>query len=123
MESAVSMQTTSIIWESACFDPISVRLTAQRHGIRTDASTRYEKSLDPLLTKKVLTRVLEYMSFISQEIVFDSYAEYLSPSSINHVEIALSYDFLNEKIGITIPEEEVKSILENLGFLIKEENT
>lgn len=49
MGSAVSETTRSIIWESACFDATSVRLTSQRHGIRTDASTRYEKSLDPLL--------------------------------------------------------------------------
>ena len=48
MESAVSMETVNVIWESATFDAVSVRLSAQRHGVRTDASTRYEKSLDPL---------------------------------------------------------------------------
>ena len=49
MGSAVSNETKNIYWESACFDASNVRFTSQRLGLRTDASTRYEKSLDPLL--------------------------------------------------------------------------
>ncbi len=121
MESAVSESTTSIIWESACFDPISVRLTAQRHGLRTDASTRYEKSLDPLLTKKVFSRVLEYMSFLGKDASLDSVASYLLPSCVNTLEITLSYEFLNKKIGVFVPEKEVQKILSHLGFVIKKD--
>jgi phenylalanyl-tRNA synthetase beta chain len=121
MESAVSESTTSIIWESACFDPISVRLTAQRLGLRTDASTRYEKSLDPLLTKKVFTRVLDYMAFLGKDTTLDSQATYFLPSSVNTLEITLSYEFLNKKIGVFVPESEVKKILSHLGFVIKKE--
>ena len=63
-ETAISETTTRIFWESATFDATTIRLTAQRHGIRTDASTRYEKSLDPLLVLKTFPRVLEYLSFL-----------------------------------------------------------
>ena len=68
MDSAVSMETRNVIWESATFDAISVRLSAQRHGIRTDASTRYEKSLDPLLASSALPRVLDYLAFLGKNI-------------------------------------------------------
>jgi phenylalanyl-tRNA synthetase beta chain len=121
MESAVSESTTSIIWESACFDPISVRLSSQRHGLRTDASTRYEKSLDPLLTRTVLPRVLEYMRFMGKTGEISAFAEYLSKEKVNHTQIDVSYEFLSTKIWITIPETEIKRILLNLGFIIKNE--
>lgn len=64
MDSAVSMDTTRVIWESATFDAVSVRLSAQRHGVRTDASTRYEKSLDPRLSLFALARILDYLNFL-----------------------------------------------------------
>ncbi len=121
MESAVSMETTSIIWESACFDPLSVRLTAQRHAIRTDASTRYEKSLDPLLTKTVLTRVREYMAFLGKHRDISKSAHFLREESINHIDIPVSYAFINEKIGVHIPEDTVDTILRKLGFSVKKD--
>ena len=68
MESAVSMETKNVIWESATFDAVSVRLSAQRHGIRTDASTRYEKSLDPLLAGFATARIFDYLAFLSNDI-------------------------------------------------------
>lgn len=64
MESAVTESSTNIIWESACFDAVNIRLSAQRHGIRTDASTRYEKSLDPLLAEFALPRITDYTNFL-----------------------------------------------------------
>lgn len=89
MDSAVSEGTTTIIWESACFDATSVRLTAQRHGIRTDASTRYEKSLDPILAGTTFDRVLEYMRFLGKntDIVATSHA--LDISQVKNIEIEI----------------------------------
>lgn len=98
MESAVSLETKSIIWESACFDPISVRLTAQRQGIRTDASTRYEKSLDPLLAHQVFSRVQEYMQFMGKNISLTSSAHFLLQERVNHISISLAYDYVSKKI-------------------------
>ena len=119
MDSAVSESTTSIIWESACFDATSVRLTAQRHAIRTDASTRYEKSLDPMLAGSTFDRVLEYMRFLGKntDIVADSH--YIDISQVKHIEIEISYTFINMKVGIVIAEKEVQDILSRLGFQIK----
>ena len=61
MDSAVSESTQNVVWESATFDAVSVRLSAQRHGVRTDASTRYEKSLDPLLAGFAVNRIYDYL--------------------------------------------------------------
>jgi len=116
MESAVSETTRNIIWESACFDASSVRLTAQRHGIRTDASTRYEKSLDPLLAGTTFPRVMEYMNFLGKNYTETGYSEYIDTNRVNHITIDVTYDFLNKKAGVEIPSETVQNILKRLGF-------
>jgi phenylalanyl-tRNA synthetase beta chain len=116
LESAVSSTTTSVVWESGCFDPVSVRLTAQRHGIRTDASTRYEKSLDPLLTLRVIPRIDEYLSFLGKSTPVSSESLYLDESRVNRVTLDISYAFLSTKIGVDIDEKSIQKILTSLGF-------
>lgn len=120
MESAVSLETKSVIWESATFDATSVRLTAQRHSIRTDASTRYEKSLDPILASTTLSRVIDYLQFLWKNFTLTSSAAYLDKTRVNDIEIALSYDFISTKIGVQIPKTDIESILNKLGFIIRE---
>lgn len=116
MDSAVSESTTSIIWESGCFDATSVRLTAQRHGIRTDASTRYEKSLDPLLASTTFPRVLEYLTFLGKPGEIMSSSSYLDVAAVKDIKLTLSYEFLSTKIGANITKDHVQSILGRLGF-------
>ncbi len=124
MESAVSFETTAIIWESATFDAVSVRLTAQRHGIRTDASTRYEKSLDPLQASTTLSRVIDYMTFLGKEVSLTSSAHYIDEKAVKNIELTVSYEFISKKVGVTIPKETTESILQKLGFtIIDKDNT
>ena len=123
MGSAVSDTTTNILWESACFDATSVRLTGQRHGIRTDASTRYEKSLDPLLAGTTCKRVVEYMAFLGKGYTMTGKSSYCDESRVNHISILVEYAFINMKAGVEIPREEVNGILERLGFQFRGENS
>ena len=116
MESAVTETTKNIIWESACFDATAVRLTAQRHGIRTDASTRYEKSLDPLLAGCTFGRVIEYMKFLRKEVNITGTSSYLDESRVNDITIEVDHDFIDMKAGLKIPKKEARDILERLGF-------
>ena len=116
MGSAVSESTTSIIWESACFDATSVRLTSQRHGIRTDASTRYEKSLDPILAGTTFSRVREYLEFLGKTYTITAISNFLDTSRVNHIELDVTYEFINMKAGVEIPKKEVDAILGRLGF-------
>ena len=54
--SAVNQSTTNIFLESAYFDPISIRKSAKRHGLSTDASFRFERGIDPEITEFALKR-------------------------------------------------------------------
>jgi phenylalanyl-tRNA synthetase beta chain len=116
MDSAVSMGTENVIWESATFDAVSVRLSAQRHGVRTDASTRYEKSLDPLLASAATARIFDYLHFLDKNINVNAHGSYLDESQVKHIELEVSYDFINTKAGIEIPKEVIHTILKRLGF-------
>jgi phenylalanyl-tRNA synthetase beta chain len=118
MESAVSESTTNILWESACFDATAVRLTAQRHGLRTDASTRYEKSLDPILAGTTFPRVVEYLNFLGKNIVLGGISHFLDTTRVNSISLDVEYSFINMKAGTIIPKEEVDGILTRLGFKI-----
>ena len=57
--SGIMDDTTTIVFESACFNGLSVRSTAKALGMRTEASSRYEKELDPGATMNALMRALE----------------------------------------------------------------
>lgn len=116
LESAVSETTTNIYVESACFDPVYVRLTTQRLWLRTDASTRYEKSLDPLLAEIALPRVIEYMKFLGKKTELTAISNYVQTEKINHTTLVVGYDFINMKAWVNIPQNEVHAILGRLGF-------
>lgn len=122
ISSAISEATKNIYIESATFDAVSIRLTAQRLWIRTDASTRYEKSQDPLLTYRALSRALDFLKFIwkSWNITWNS--EYFDKKSINNIKIELSIDFLINKIWVKISESKIDNILTKLGFELKKNN-
>lgn len=116
MDSAVSLETQNVIWESATFDAVSVRLSAQRHGIRTDASTRYEKSLDPLLAKFATARIWDYLEFLGKNIEVEAVGSYLDVKQLNSPVIDVDYNFINMKAGAVISQEKVNKILADLGF-------
>ena len=117
MDSAVSLETQNVIWESATFDAVSVRLSAQRHGVRTDASTRYEKSLDPLLANFATSRIWDYLEFLGKNIEVGAIWSYLDTKQVNTPIIDVDYDFINMKAGAAIPHAKVNKILKDLGFL------
>ena len=54
LDSGITTTTTNIFLESAYFDPVSIRKTAKRHGLSTDASFRFERGIDPNITKYAL---------------------------------------------------------------------
>lgn len=118
LETAVSETTTRVLWESATFEATSIRLTAQRLGIRTDASTRYEKSLDPHLTTQVFGRVLEYLDFMGKTPEIMSHFEYIHPRFLEETVISLPLALVYQKAGQYISDDTIESILTKLGFEI-----
>lgn len=109
--SSVTENTKNIIWESACFDAVTVRLSATRHGIRTDASMRYEKSIDPLLSGTTLTRVMDYLSFLGKSTDITGVSHFQDDSQVRHITIEVTEAFIDIKAGLHIASETKEKIL------------
>ena len=117
LNSGVSESTTSIFLESAYFDPISIRKTAKRHGLNTDASFRFERGIDPNITEYALKHAAVLITkvaggFITSEIV-DKY-----PKKIEDHQVFLNYEKTTALIGEEIPKEKIKQILTSLDIKV-----
>jgi phenylalanyl-tRNA synthetase beta chain len=115
----VDDKTTTIILESANFDPVSVRKTSMRLGLRTDASMRFEKGLDPNLAEMAMNKALNMIMDLSPDAKVASKIMDIKNFKLNQGPIKLSLDYLNKKIGQEIPAAKVVSILKSLGFGLK----
>ena len=119
-ESAVSERTTRVVLESANFLGSSVRLSAARHKLRTDASMRFEKSLDPENTLRGLARAVELFSQGCPGIrVRGGPADNLCPLPDTRP-ILLPVSFVGRKLGKEIGEGTISQILTALGFGVSE---
>lgn len=119
--SEILSDTTSIFLESATFNAGSVRKTANFLGLRTDASARYEKSLDPNMTDKAIKRLVYLLRKENPDMQIASNLTDVYPNVLNEVNITLHKDLLSKYMGTTLSDESVINILESLGF--KVENT
>lgn len=119
-KSGVTSATKNIFLESAWFNPISIRKTSLKHGLRTDAATRFEKGVDIGNTVNVLKRAAVLIKEIAGgEIASDIIDVYPKPKE--KTEVALKYHYLKKLSGKNYHGDTVKNILHSLGFeLIKE---
>ena len=117
--SKIEDDTTSLLLESATFDGVSVRKTTTRLGLRTDASMRYEKMLDPELCRVATERLLNLL------FECDGGAKVISSFTDEYVRkyptIVLDFDkkYVDRYTGIDIPTETIVKTLTGLGFGIK----
>lgn len=120
MHSGVSAATKNIFLESAWFNPTSIRKTSLKHGLRTDAATRFEKGVDIGNTVHVLKRAAMLIKEVAGgEIASDIIDVYPAPKE--KTEVALKYHYLKKLSGKNYHGDTVKNILHSLGFeLIKE---
>ena len=117
IDSGVKESTTNIFLESAYFDPVSIRKTAKRHGLNTDASFRFERGIDPNITEYALKRAALLITEIAGgEITSDISDSY--PNKIKDFEVRLSFDNAKKLIGEEIPRETIKSILTSLEIKV-----
>ncbi|MAX71538.1 MAG: phenylalanine--tRNA ligase subunit beta, partial [Flavobacteriaceae bacterium] len=117
IDSGVTEHTTNIFLESAYFDPVSIRKTAKRHGLNTDASFRFERGIDPNITEYALKRAALLIKEIAGgEITSDIIDAY--PKKIKDFEVRLSFDNAKKLIGEEIPKETIKSILTSLEIKV-----
>ena len=117
IDSGVTESTTSIFLESAYFNPVSVRKTAKRHGLNTDASFRFERGIDPNITEYALMHAAILITEIAGgEIASDITDVY--PKKIEDHQVVLNFDNATKLIGQEIDRETIKSILTSLEIKV-----
>ncbi|HKX85435.1 MAG TPA: phenylalanine--tRNA ligase subunit beta [Flavobacterium sp.] len=115
--SGVNESTTSIFLESAYFNPVSVRKTAKRHGINSDASFRFERGIDPSITEYALKRAAILIKEVAGgEMTSDIVDVY--PKKVEDHQVLLNLEKVNKLIGQTIPDDEIKNILVSLDIKV-----
>ncbi len=112
--SGIMDDTTTIVFESACFDGTSVRTTARDQGMRTDASSRYEKGLDYHNCLPALERACELVELLDAGDVLDGII--CDDKSVdNSRNIPLQADWINRFLHTDLSADEMKAILTKLG--------
>ncbi len=117
INSGVTNQTTSIFLESAYFNPVSIRKTAKRHALNTDASFRFERGIDPNITKYALKRAAILITEIAGGEI-SSGIEDLYPNKIDDLQVFLSFERTKKLIGQEIPKETIEKILTSLEIKV-----
>ncbi len=114
-DSEVDENTKNIVVECANFDMYCVRRSSMRHGVFTDALTRFNKGQSPLQNRVVLAKLVEDLGELSGAKVAghtaDEHGELSSPEPIT-----ISADFINDRLGLKLNPEEISKLLENVEF-------
>ncbi len=119
-QSGVTMQTRNIFIESAYFNPVSIRKTSKRHGLKTDASFRYERGCDPNITLWALRRA----AYLVQQLaggdlcgdIVDVY-----PQPIQRATVDIDFKRVADLVGKAIPVDAIRTALTSLDIEIVEE--
>jgi phenylalanyl-tRNA synthetase beta chain len=118
-DSEVSAETTSIVLESAYFQPSSVRRTSKALGLKTEASMRFERGTDPRLPVTAMERACALLVAIGAGkpvgTVADRYPARIEPRSLR-----LRRTRIKSFLGVTVPDAEVRRILDSLGFALRD---
>ncbi len=122
LDSEIVDNTDALVLESANFDGISVRKTSSRLGLRTDASMRYEKILDPELTVTAIKRFYHLLSEIDPGAYVSSKLTDKYVRKYDEVEISFDKSFVDRYTGIDISEEQIVKTLTLLGFGVEQRN-
>jgi len=116
--SGVTESTTNIFLESAYFDPVTIRKTAKRHGLNTDASFRYERGIDPTICDFALKCLVVFIQELAGGRVSSDINDFY-PKKIQDFGVFLRYDKIDELVGQKIDHNDLKSILASLKIKVK----
>lgn len=117
LDSGVTEKTTAIFLESAYFDPVSIRKTAKRFGLNTDASFRFERGIDPNITDYALKRA----AILIEEIAgghISSDLEDIYPNKIEDHQVRFTFDKADKLIGDKLTPDTIIDILSSLDIKI-----
>ena len=120
-DSGVTENTVNVFLESAYFNPVTIRKSSKYHGLKTDASFRFERGADPNITVYAIKRA----ALLIKEIAGGKISSEISdkyPKPINNWDVSVKYSNIEKLTGKKIPKEIIKSILKDLDIIIKSEN-
>lgn len=119
--SEVTDSTTMVVIEAAYFNGQSVRQTSKQLGLRSDASSRFEKGIDPNRVKVAAERAAQLLQELADGEVLDGTVIF-DELDKSPEKVVVSPDFINERLGMKIPMEEMVSILDRLKFNVEATN-
>ena len=121
VDSGVTESTSSIFLESAYFDPKTIRKTARRHDVNTDASFRFERGADPNISVYALKRAALLMKEIAGGSISSGIVD-VYPKKIEDFKVRLNYDRADQLIGHRIRRDVIKRILTSLEIEVTDES-
>lgn len=118
--SGVSSETKTIFLESAYFNPVAIRKAAKAHGLNTDASFRFERGVDPNITRTAITHAITMIQDLAEgKLVGDLLEEY--PKKIEDNYVIIRFSKIEQILGTKIHREKVKEILKALEIQVLNE--
>ena len=121
LSTEVEMDTKNIFIESAIFEPIHIRYTA-KSILRSEASSRYEKGIDPNRTKEALNRACYLLEKYADGKVYDGILTH-DTTKKDDKKIEITLDKINAVLGMKLKKEEVIDVFTRLGFQTEEKGT
>jgi len=118
--SGIMEDTSTIVFESACFQGVQVRSAAKRLGLRTESSARFGKELDPDTCVQSLTRALQLIQELDAGDIVNGIVD-VFPAPRPQRAIPFNPDYVNKFIGIDCPADDQIAILERLGCTMKDD--
>lgn len=120
-KSGIKPTTTQVFLEVAYFDPAFIRKTSQNHGLKTDASFRFERGTDPHLKELALKRAASLLVEIAGAEIASELQD-IYPTKIENQKVPAKYSRINGLIGIKLSNNEIDKILNNLDITIERNN-
>ena len=116
LSSEIEDDTDSLLLESANFDAVSVRKSSTRLGLRTDASMRYEKTLDPELTTTAIEHFMQLLTEIDPGVEIISAMTDVYVRHYDKIDLSFDKKYVDRYTGIDISNEQILNTLNALGF-------
>ncbi|MBQ1261888.1 MAG: phenylalanine--tRNA ligase subunit beta [Clostridia bacterium] len=117
--SEITENTATVVFESACFNGASVRVTAKKNGMRTESSARFEKGLDPENCIPGLERACELVELLGAGDVVDGMID-VYPTPWKQTVLPFMPERYNEFLGMNIPVEHMLNTLTHLGCRVED---
>lgn len=119
LDTEITESTSTILIESACFNPVSIRRTARKLGLPSESSYRFERGVDPNLANVALERAVELMVEYGGAIA-DASGIDLYPGEKEPLQLTLRVERVNSLLGLAISQDDIARYLRNIEFIVHE---